>query len=533
MKQALAVLFMAFGIPLFGQYDPLARNAFMHRDIQEAFDYWNVSRPNTTFHSAFKPYLSSTFADATDSVVPFRFYAFKNFFLSKTLNEKPEKPDWYNIQVHPILDAEMGYDGLLKKAIPSVIGGTHLKLNINNDFTFAASVFGGKSAFPFYTDTLLSASRIIPTYGQAYGNAANGYSFWDYTGYISYSPDNSKIFNLQLGRDKHFIGDGYRSLLLSDYGPAYPYLRINTNLWRLQYNAWYTWMYNTQGANGVTRNYTNKFGTFHYLSYNIIKELNVGLFENIVWRGTDTNQVRTFDVNYLNPVIFLRPQEYAVGSPDNSFIGLNLNATIFRRIKLYAQLALDEFFLKEVRAHRGWWANKQGWQLGGKYMNAFGISGLKLQLEYNEVRPYTYSHGVVEQNYAHYGSPLAHPLGANFREGIGMLNYRHNNWELSWQGIYALVGKDTLGSASNIGQNIFLSYNTRPYEYGHRTTQGVKTTLLQSQLKFTYFIIPDMNMRLELGYIQRSEKNTQGYELQNPFLFLGFKTSFWNSYRDF
>ncbi len=511
----------------------MARNAFINGDMQEAFDYWNISKPNTTFHSSFKPYLSSSFANATDSAVPFKFYAFKNFFLSKMLNESPQKRIWYNLQAHPILDAEAGYDMLLQKPITSLAGGTHIKANINNDFTFAATVYGGKSLFPFFIDTTLFKQKIIPESGQAYGKFKSGYSFFDYTGYASYSPNNNKIFNFQLGRDKHFIGDGYRSLLLSDFAPAYPFFRINTNVWRIQYNVWYTWMYDVTTANGTKNNFRNKFGTFHYLSYNIIKELNVGLFENVVWRGTDTNQVRNFDVNYLNPVIFYRPVEYSLGSPDNSFIGLNLNATVFKKIKLYGQIALDEFLLKEIRARRGWWANKQGWQLGGKYINAFGIKGLKLQVEYNEVRPFTYSHGKVDQNYGHYGMPLAHPLGANFREFLGFVNYRKNNWELSWQGMNVIVGKDTSGTKSNVGQNIFASYNTRSTEYGNKTTQGVKTKILQSNLKFTYYLIPDMNMRLELGYIQRSEKNNQGYELQNPFFYLGFKTSFWNIYRDF
>jgi hypothetical protein len=171
--------------------------------------------------------------------------------------------------------------------------------------------------------------------------------------------------------------------------------------------------------------------------------------------------------------------------------------------------------------------------LGGKYINAFVVKGLKLQAEYNEVRPYTYTHGEVQQNYSHYGMSLAHPFGANFKEFLGFVNYRRGSWELSWQGMYAIIGKDSLSAKSNVGQNIFLSYTTRAFDYGNRTTQGVKTNVLQSQIKFTYFIIPNMNLRLELGYIQRSEKNDQGYSLQNPYLFFGFKTSFWNSYNDF
>lgn len=532
MKKALALLFILFSLLSFGQYDQMARNAFISGNIDPAFDYWNISQPNTTFHSSFKPYLSSTFNNATDSAIPFKFYAFKNFFLSKTLNEKPEKRNWYNVQLHPILDEEVAYDGLAKRVLNDFVGGTHIKVNINNDFTFAGTIIGGKSMLSFFMDTILSNQKIIPTYGQAYGNNKTGYSFMDYTGYISYSPNNNKIFNFQLGRDKHFIGDGYRSLLLSDNAPAYPFFRINTNIWRLQYNVWYTLMNDVTNAQGLQKNFQTKFGAFHYLSYNVTKELNFGLFENIIFRGSDTNQTRGFDPNYLNPVVFFRPQEYSVGSPDNAFIGLNVNYKLFHRIKLYGQLGLDEFFFKEIKAHRGWWGNKQGWQFGAKYINAFKVKGLSVQVEYNEVRPYTYSHGVIEQNYSHYGMALAHPFGANFKEYLGFLSLRKNNWELNWQGMYAIIGKDSLNGKSNIGQNIFLSYTTRAMEFGNRTTQGVKTTLLQSNLKFTYYLIPNMNMRLELGYIQRSESSASGYILQSPFIYFGFKTSFWNKYRD-
>jgi hypothetical protein len=243
--------------------------------------------------------------------------------------------------------------------------------------------------------------------------------------------------------------------------------------------------------------------------------------------------VRTFDVNYLNPFIFFRPLEYSVGSPDNAFMGLNLNAKLFGCLKLYGQLGLDEFYLKEIRARKGWWANKQAWQLGAKYINAFRVKGLSLQAEYNEVRPYTYTHGIIEQNYAHYGVPLAHPYGANFKEFIGIVSFRKKNLQLSVQAMQLTVGKDTAGTKSNMGQNIFLSYTTRPYEYGHYTTQGVKTTVLQSHIKLTYFIIPDMNLRIELGYVQRSESNQAGYQLQNPFVYFGIKSSFWNIYRDY
>lgn len=515
---------------LLAQYESTSKNAFMGQEVQQAFDYWNIQNPNQQFHSSFKPYLSKTYYKASDSLIPFKFYSFNNFFLSKMLNEKPEKRIWYQLQLHPLFDAEVGQDVLTNKFLKNISGGTHLKLNINNDFTFAGNIIGGTLQQPFYIDTTFANLKISPEFGQTYGNQKNGYSFIDYTGYLSYSPKNNPYFNLQAGRGKHFIGDGYRSVLLSDFAPAYPFFRVNATIWHFQYNVWYTWMNDPIQAGGIKKNFTNKYGAFHYLSYNILKELNIGLFENVIWRGTDTNQVRTFDPAYLNPIVFYRPQEYSVGSPDNSFLGININAKIFKTAKLYAQLGLDEFFLKEIRARKGWWANKQAWQLGAKYINAFKVKGLSVQLEYNQVRPYTYSHGVVAQNYAHYGYALAHPLGANFLEYLGIINYRKNRTQIQIKGIYAIMGKD---STTNLGSNIYLSYVTRPFEYGHKTGQGIKTNYMQSDIKFTYFLIPDMNLRIEIGYIQQTIINTKGYELQNPYIYFGLKTSFWNTYRDY
>jgi hypothetical protein len=220
-----------------------------------------------------------------------------------------------------------------------------------------------------------------------------------------------------------------------------------------------------------------------------------------------------------------------VGSPDNAFMGLNISAKVLKHLKLYGQVALDEFYFKEIRAHRGWWANKQGWQLGAKYINALHVKGLTLQAEYNQVRPYTYSHGSPQQNYASYGQALAHPLGANFKEFLGFISYRTGRWMLSVQGMYAIVGRDT--NNVNMGSNIFLSYTTRPYDYGHKTTQGDKFKLLQSDIRFTYYVVPQMNLRLELGYIQRGEKDGLGYELQSPYFYLGLRSSLWNFYRDY
>jgi len=525
----ISVFILVFFTRTFAQYEPLARNIFINQATQQVIDEWNIKNPSTDFHSSFRPYLSSTLNNFYDSSIAYKHYAIKNFFLSKTLNEGPQRNNQYNFQFLPVMDLQTGYDLLQNKNVNELSGGLMTRININNDFTLEGTAIAGNVSYPFFTDTFVKSNMLIPGLGMAYRSGANMYSYSNFFGYASYSPN--KIFNFQLGNGKHFIGDGYRSLLLSDVANNYPYFRINANIWNIQYNVWYTWMKDLGNSGGVKNKFQDKFSTMHYLSWNVVKQFNISVFENIVWQGTDTNRTRGFDPDYLNPVIFYRPQEYSVGSPDNAFIGLNASVKLRSCLKLYGQLALDEFYLKEIRAHRGWWANKQGWQLGLKYINALKIKGLTIQAEYNEVRPYTYSHGSPPQNYAHYGQPLAHPFGANFKEYVGIISYRTGRFIISVQGVYAIIGKDTTGG--NVGQNIFLSYTTRGQEFGNKTTQGVKNTFMQSDIRLTYLLVPNMNLRLELGYIQRSQSDEKGAELQDPYIYFGIKTSFWNFYRDY
>ena len=81
------------------------------------------------------------------------------------------------------------------------------------------------------------------------------------------------------------------------------------------------------------------------------------------------------------------------------------------------------------------------YRLGVKYVDAFNIKNLDLQFETNRVRPYTYSHFDSVANYTHYNQPLAHPLGANFQEYIGILKYQPApRWYINAKAIYYSPG---------------------------------------------------------------------------------------------
>jgi hypothetical protein len=233
---------------------------------------------------------------------------------------------------------------------------------------------------------------------------------------------------------------------------------------------------------GPDRLLRKKYAVFHHLDVNVTKQLNVGLFEGIMFGRSNR-----FEFGYLNPVIFYRSIEQQNGSFDNSVAGMDFKLNTLKQVQVYGQFLLDEFNFQQIRKDDSWWANKWGLQLGARYINAFGLKNLDLQLEHNRVRPFTYSHRDSVANYTHYNQPLAHPLGANFSEVIGIARYQPApKWTLLGKIFYWKQGLDT-GSRS-FGSNIFLP-NTPPFrqgDYGYKIISGIESKTVLTSLLLSY-----------------------------------------------
>ncbi len=353
------------------------------------------------------------------------------------------------------------------------------------------------------------------------------YTLHHFEAYASYSPN--EYFNFLAGNGKHFWGDGYRSLLLSDNASAYPFFRINSTFWNVRYtNLW------SMHKDYQYKNYTEtrtKFQVAHQISWNIIKNLNLSIFETIIWQAKDTLNNRNFEPNYLNPIIFFRPVEYSIGSSDNALLGASLKYVYKEKWIAYSQLILDEFFLKEIRAQNGWWANKYGIQVGVKTYDLFGVKNLSILAEYNMVRPFTYAHVTSQQNYAHNDQSLAHPLGSNFHEGIFLIRYQFENLYVHSKTIYAEKGEDFANSPISYGGNMFRSYVTRSSEYNNKIVQGNGKYVFQQEFRVSYAISNAQNLRLFLNYGFRSQRfNTT--TTVNHLIQFGLSSNLWNTYSD-
>ena len=152
---------------------------------------------------------------------------------------------------------------------------------------------------------------------------------------LAYTPN--EVFSFHLGYDKNFIGAGRRSLFLSDYGKPMPFGQIRAQFWHMEYSVNYQLL--SENYEGQRH---SKFVTSHHLSWDLLPWLNFGIFEAVVFQPKDTLLNRGYDVEYLNPFVFYRPQEYSMGSSDNVIIGLSLKASL-RNTTVYSQVVLDEF----------------------------------------------------------------------------------------------------------------------------------------------------------------------------------------------
>ncbi len=342
------------------------------------------------------------------------------------------------------------------------------------------------------------------------GEGGSAYDFFTARGGITYAA--TKHINVQLAHDRNFIGNGYRSLILSDYTAPYFFLKLNTRVWKFNYQNLFAEL-NAQREN-ADQVFPKKYLALHHLSLDVTKNFNIGVFESEVSGGPG----RGLEIQYLNPIIFYRAIEQQVGSADNALLGLDFKWNIKHRAQLYGQLVLDEFKVKEVFAGNGWWANKQAFQLGGKLLDVAGVRNLDLQLEYNYIRPFTYSHENIYTSYQHYQQPLAHPMGANLSELLAVVSYQPlPRLSLVAKGFFTVQGLDAQtpdGRNNSSGNNVLLSYNTRPrdaagnqIEYGYRVGDGDKNRLFHAD--FTASYQPRLNLFLDATLIARHQNLAQ------------------------
>lgn len=397
--------------------------------------------------------------------------------------------------------------------------GLNVRGGIGNKVGFAASVIDVQERGPLYFQNWVNKYNSVPG-GNFYKRfKTTGVDYIDARGYFTFNA--AKYINFQAGYDRNFLGNGYRSLLLSDFAGNNLFVKINTRFWKLNYQNLFMELHQGVNNNSTSNLVPKKYATMHHLSMNVLPWLNIGVFESVVFGRTNR-----FEFGYLNPIIFFRSIEGNLGSADNALVGADFKANLFKKVQVYGQLLVDEFNLTKLRNDSsGWWGNKTGLQLGLKYSDVANIQNLDLQLELNRVRPFTYSHFDAVSNYSHYNQPLAHPLGANFNEVIAILRYQPvGKLNVTARLIYWKQGLDS-ANGRNYGSNIFrINTDGRNREFGYELLSGVKATGINASFLASYEF--KENVFIDANVLLRQYKT--GSTTQNTTLFgIGVRWNLW------
>jgi hypothetical protein len=245
-------------------------------------------------------------------------------------------------------------------------------------------------------------------------------------------------------------------------------------------------------------------------------------------------------LKYLNPIILFRAIEFSTGSRGgNAIIGLSGKYKFTNRVNAYGQLIIDEFSTSDIFGGNGSYKNKIGYQLGLKYYDAFSVDGLYLQTEYNRVRPYTYSHNTVVLNYGHNNQSMAHTLGANFSEFVGIARYQRGRIFGDAKFIVAKRGFEfnTPEDMKFYGGSIYGSEDDRVMDNGNELAQGNTTDFLHMEFQAGYLLNPATNLKIYGSVIFRDFKplvDTEDvFQNQTTWFNFGIRTDLFNWYYDF
>jgi len=492
----------------------------------------NLYTNDTIVHTVWKPVLYADTLLETDKSRP---WLQRKFFKEHLLQVQQ---NGFNIYGDVIINEQFGVSNRYNKKIGGKTinvkspwidtRGYEVSGNIGNKFYFETNFYENQGKFGGYIDSFIRKYFVIPSQNN-YKNIGDGsgFDFSSSSARLTYVPNKHLLFDLGYG--KNFIGDGYRSLLLSDCSISYPYFRTSLTFNKFQYSVMWSEYLST-----VDKSQYNKLGLFrkwaqtYVIDWNAAPGLNLSLFESVIWPDqTHTPGYRGKDVSpwLASPVIFLHGSSSPSGVSNNDVVGLNAKLKIYSRSYVYGQVIVDELGKSSS------FKNRTGFQLGLRSNDVFEMPGLNFLAEFNTVRPYTYAAASQDVSYSNANQALGDPLGANFTEGLVLATYRYKKWNFRLEGFVATYGVDS-GSA-NYGHNVLALLPLQPPVSGSVTTgQGVSTKLTFVDFKTAYTLNPQSNLRIEAGLTYRREHNDLA-NYKDVIFSIGVRTSFNNLLYDF
>lgn len=395
--------------------------------------------------------------------------------------------------------------------------GFRIAADLGNTVSFQ-SMFMENQADPSYY-LYLHAQRqgVMPGQGRIKGFNTRGLDHAWVTGNVSWTP--RPWINLQLGQGRHFVGNGYRSVLLGDTPSPYPYLKFSglTNNKRFQYTAIYAKLHQYGEDNRLPTGEAGeslfwwKRATFLHLSANLGR-LQLALFEGTLWKTIGQDGVLPFEGMMLNPVFGLNTIVNGFDGRHTEVVGVDAKFRLPQKAFLYGQYALTDRT-----------ANRYAWQVGLQWFDILRPD-LHLLVEFDQATPFAYTRPDSRMSWTANNQPLASPLGTGYSELVVRADYgiKQRFWfqgELSWmkhpwgKGLEEVAGGDIFGPTIPKGEG------------------GVERKRLFAGLNASYRMNQMTNMQITVGYTMRDvQPGPSGHD--SGLLYVAFHTGLFNRYYD-
>ncbi|MCP3932586.1 MAG: hypothetical protein GY705_26245, partial [Bacteroidetes bacterium] len=237
----------------------------------------------------------------------------------KTIYQTPanffeKNTDSYYVRANPLMNLKFGKIKADEDMLLTNHRGLALRFGVDSKVYGYIDIIASQNHFPEYVSERITKDKALPGNGlYKYFNELHwfkntaGYDYLNSQGYIGFNVTNH--IGVQFGHGKNFIGNGYRSMLLSDFSNNYLYLKLNTKVWKFHYQNIFAEM-TAKSANEIPGDkiVPKKYFAAHYLSFKPTDNIQIGIYEAVIFQRESG-----FELQYLNPVILYRTVEHLVG----------------------------------------------------------------------------------------------------------------------------------------------------------------------------------------------------------------------------
>jgi hypothetical protein len=304
-----------------------------------------------------------------------------------------------------------------------------------------------------------------------------------------------------IGREKKSIGNNIGgSIILNDACNEYGFLSANWQLGNFDISLLHATLL-PDSTIAEPQKLNDKFLATHVLFWKINRKWEVFLGEHIVYGN------RNLDLNYLLPLSFYRIIEHNLSDRDNALIFGGIHFKLEKYI-LYSNFIFDEFKKSEIFGN--WWGNKYAAQFGATFFSEHFIN--RFGIEATAIRPWLYTHYILENKFSHDGISLGFPEGSNLIQTAAEVELAlRKNLIFRTHFSYTVQG--------SLGNSFTINYNDRPKDTA-KWLEGSKTDT--KKLVATLDWQPLTHHRLKIGNILAKNNSRK---LKNEIQF-GYFTQF-------